>query len=163
MTPGDIYDAAAVDKAVEACAGDRPAGLSVRRPCVRTPSATPSTLLDLVFTSTRVRTVYRADRGPRQQFHAGQRDPPRIRHPRGRCLQPLLVDRAEHRLKALGLFKSVKISTETGSSRDRVVLDVDVEEEQTGDFGISGGYSTTTAPWRRSPFPNGTSWVSGCS
>ncbi|OAF10366.1 outer membrane protein assembly factor BamA [Bradyrhizobium neotropicale] len=54
-----------------------------------------------------------------------------------------LVDRAERRLKNLDYFKSVKIATEPGSSSDRVVLIVDLEEKSTGDFSISGGYSTT--------------------
>jgi outer membrane protein insertion porin family len=37
----------------------------------------------------------------------------------------------------------VKITTEPGSSSDRVVLVVDLEEKSTGDFSVSGGYSTT--------------------
>ncbi|MEZ5820178.1 MAG: outer membrane protein assembly factor BamA [Bradyrhizobium sp.] len=54
-----------------------------------------------------------------------------------------LVDRAERRLKNLDFFKTVKIITEPGSSSDRVVLIVDLEEKSTGDFSVSGGYSTT--------------------
>jgi outer membrane protein insertion porin family len=54
-----------------------------------------------------------------------------------------LVDRAERRLKNLDFFKSVKINTEPGSSSDRVILVVDLEEKSTGDFSVSGGYSTT--------------------
>jgi outer membrane protein insertion porin family len=54
-----------------------------------------------------------------------------------------LVDRAERRLKNLDYFKTVKITTEPGSSSDRVILVVDLEEKSTGDFSISGGYSTT--------------------
>src|SRR6202048_4124647 len=40
-----------------------------------------------------------------------------------------LVDRAERRLKNLDFFKNVKISTEPGSSSDRVILVVDLEEK----------------------------------
>jgi outer membrane protein insertion porin family len=54
-----------------------------------------------------------------------------------------LIDRAERRLKNLNYFKTVKISSKPGSVPERVVLDVDVVEQQTGDFSISGGYSTT--------------------
>ncbi len=54
-----------------------------------------------------------------------------------------LVDRAERRLKNLDFFKTVKITTEPGSSSDRVILDVEVEDKSTGDFSVSGGYSTT--------------------
>jgi outer membrane protein insertion porin family len=57
-----------------------------------------------------------------------------------------LVDRAERRLKNLDFFKTVKITTEPGSSSDRVVLVVDLEEKSTGDFSVSGGYSTTDGP-----------------
>jgi outer membrane protein insertion porin family len=54
-----------------------------------------------------------------------------------------LVDRAERRLKNLDFFKTVRIVTEPGSSSDRVILIVDLEEKSTGDFSVSGGYSTT--------------------
>src|SRR5262249_5973939 len=57
-----------------------------------------------------------------------------------------LVDRAERRLKALGYFKTVTIEPKPGAAPDRVVLDVAVDEQKTGDFFISGGYSTTDGP-----------------
>jgi outer membrane protein insertion porin family len=53
-----------------------------------------------------------------------------------------LIDRAERRLKNLNFFKSVKITNEPGSAPDRVVVNVDVEEQPTGEFSVSGGYST---------------------
>src|SRR5580692_2663809 len=53
-----------------------------------------------------------------------------------------LIDRAERRLKNLNYFKTIKITNKPGSAPDRVVLDVDLVEQQTGDFSISGGYST---------------------
>lgn len=53
-----------------------------------------------------------------------------------------LIDRAERRLKNLDFFKTVKITNEPGSAPDRVVINVDVEEKSTGEFSISGGYST---------------------
>ena len=53
-----------------------------------------------------------------------------------------LIDRAERRLKQLlGYFKTVRIGTQPGSAPDRVVVDVAVEEDKTGDFSIMGGYS----------------------
>lgn len=54
-----------------------------------------------------------------------------------------LIDRAERRLKNLDFFKTVKITNEPGSSPDRIVVNVDVEEKSTGDFAIQGGYSTS--------------------
>jgi outer membrane protein insertion porin family len=53
-----------------------------------------------------------------------------------------LIDRAERRLKNLNYFKSIKITNKPGSSPDRVVVDVELEEQQTGNFNIAGGYST---------------------
>src|SRR6202035_165363 len=54
-----------------------------------------------------------------------------------------LIDRAERRLKNLNYFKTVTISRKPGSTPDRVVLNVEVAEQSTGEFNISGGYSTT--------------------
>jgi outer membrane protein insertion porin family len=61
----------------------------------------------------------------------------------GDAYNKTLIDRAERRLKNLNYFKTVKISTKPGSAPDRVVLDVEAVDQATGDFNISGGYSTT--------------------
>jgi outer membrane protein insertion porin family len=61
----------------------------------------------------------------------------------GDAYNKALIDRAERRLKNLNYFKTVKISSKPGSVADRVVLDVEVEDQSTGDFSIAGGYSTT--------------------
>ena len=61
----------------------------------------------------------------------------------GDAYNKTLTDRAERRLKNLNYFKTVKISTKPGSVQDRIVLDIEVAEQSTGDFTISGGYSTT--------------------
>jgi outer membrane protein insertion porin family len=53
-----------------------------------------------------------------------------------------LIDRAERRLKNLNYFKTIKITNKPGSAPDRVVVDVELTEQQTGDFSVSGGYST---------------------
>ena len=60
----------------------------------------------------------------------------------GDAYNRVLVDRAERRLKNLGFFKNVRITNEPGSTPDRVVVNVDVEDKPTGSFAISGGYST---------------------
>src|SRR5262249_7763743 len=54
-----------------------------------------------------------------------------------------LINRAERRLKNLQFFKTVKITDEPGSAPDRIIINVDVEEQSTGQFSISGGYSTS--------------------
>jgi outer membrane protein insertion porin family len=53
------------------------------------------------------------------------------------------IDRAERRLKNLNYFKTVKITNRPGSTPDRVVLDVETVDQATGDFNVSGGYSST--------------------
>jgi outer membrane protein insertion porin family len=53
-----------------------------------------------------------------------------------------LIDRAERRLKNLNYFKTVKITARQGSAPDRVVVDVELVEQQTGNFSVAGGYST---------------------
>ena len=53
------------------------------------------------------------------------------------------IDRAERRLNNLGYFKKVKITNEPGSTPDRVIVVVDVEDQPTGSLSLSGGYSTT--------------------
>jgi len=68
----------------------------------------------------------------RREFDIGEGDP----------YNKTLVDRAKRRLKNLNYFKTVRISNRPGSSQDRVVLDVEVVDQNTGDFFISGGYST---------------------
>jgi outer membrane protein insertion porin family len=55
----------------------------------------------------------------------------------------VMVDRAERRLKNLGYFKNVKITNEPGSAPDRIILNVDVEEQLTGEFSVAAGYSTS--------------------
>jgi outer membrane protein insertion porin family len=60
----------------------------------------------------------------------------------GDAYNKVLVDRAERRLNALGYFKRVRVTNEPGSSPDRVVVNVDVEDQSTGSFSLAGGYST---------------------
>ena len=55
----------------------------------------------------------------------------------------MYIDRAERRLNNLGYFKKVKITNEPGSTADRVIVVVDVEDQPTGSLSLSGGYSTT--------------------
>ena len=54
-----------------------------------------------------------------------------------------MIERAERRLNSLGYFKKVHISNRPGSSPDRVIVVVEVEDQPTGSISLSGGYSTT--------------------
>ncbi|MES2907316.1 MAG: outer membrane protein assembly factor BamA [Pseudomonadota bacterium] len=60
----------------------------------------------------------------------------------GDAFNKVFTDRAEKRLNALGYFKKVNIARTPGSAPDRVVLDVDVEEQSTGDLSFGAGYAT---------------------
>ncbi|NJL08296.1 MAG: outer membrane protein assembly factor BamA [Methylacidiphilales bacterium] len=60
----------------------------------------------------------------------------------GDAYNRVMVDKAERRLKNLGYFKTVRITNEPGSAPDRVILNVDVEDQPTGEFSVAGGYST---------------------
>jgi outer membrane protein insertion porin family len=46
-------------------------------------------------------------------------------------------------LNNLGFFKTVHISTRPGSSPDRIIVTIAVEDKPTGSVSLSGGYSTT--------------------
>ena len=60
----------------------------------------------------------------------------------GDAYNPLLVDTAKKRLTNLGLFKGVDIKRRPGSAEDRVVLDVTVVEQPTGEISFGAGYSS---------------------
>jgi len=60
----------------------------------------------------------------------------------GDAYNPLLVDSAKKRLQNLGLFKGVDIKRRPGSAEDRIVLDVTVVEQPTGEISFGAGYST---------------------
>ena len=61
----------------------------------------------------------------------------------GDAYNPLMVDKAKKRLQALGFFKTVDIKRRPGSAPDRVVLDVELVEQSTGELSFGAGYSTS--------------------
>ena len=61
----------------------------------------------------------------------------------GDAFNPLMVDKAKKRLQALGFFKTVEIKRRPGSAPDRVILDVEVVEQSTGELSFGAGYSTS--------------------
>jgi outer membrane protein insertion porin family len=142
--PGDIYNAEAVEKTVEDMtieAAKRGYAFATVRPgAQRNPQ---SRTVNLFFTIEEGQRAYierinvrgntrTRDYVIRREFDIAEGD----------AYNRALVNRAERRLKNLGYFKSVKILPEPGSAPDRVILNVDVEEQSTGEFSVSGGYST---------------------
>ncbi len=53
-----------------------------------------------------------------------------------------LVEQSRRRIQGKGFIKTVEITKEQGSARDRVILNVNVVEQASGEFGIAGGYSS---------------------
>ena len=142
--PGEIYDAEAVEKTIEQLAVE----VSKRGYAFAQVHPHP----DRNYQTRVINLVYAIDEGPRAyieriNFRGNSRTHDDVIRrefdlAEGDAFNKVLIDRAERRLKNLGYFKSVKIGQEPGSAPDRVVLNVDVEEQKTGDFTVSGGYST---------------------
>lgn len=142
--PGAIYNAEAVEKSVE--------NLSIEVARRGYPFAVVRPNGDRDLPTRTINVTFTVDDGPRiyierinvrgntrtrdyvirREFDVGEGD----------AYNRALIDRAERRLKNLNYFKSVKITNEPGSAPDRIVLNVDVEEQPTGEFSIAGGYST---------------------
>ena len=61
----------------------------------------------------------------------------------GDAFNPAMVDRAKKRLQSLGFFKNVDIKRRPGFAPDRVILDVELVEQPTGELSFGAGYSTT--------------------
>jgi outer membrane protein insertion porin family len=148
VSVGSLYNAEALEKSVEEMqieASRRGFAFAIVRPRG-----------DRNFESHTVSIVFAIDEGPRTYIERiNIRNNTRTRDyvirrefdiSEGDAYNRALVDRAERRLKNLDFFKSVKIATEPGSSSDRVILNVELEEKSTGDFSVSGGYSTTDGP-----------------
>jgi outer membrane protein insertion porin family len=145
LARGEVYDSNAVDKAVSAitvAAGKGGFPFVDVRPHADRDSA--AGIINVVFT---------LDDGPRRYVerinirgNTATRDEVIRREfdvAEGDAFNRGLVDAAERRLRELPPVKSVKITSEAGSAPDRVVLNVDVEEQKTGAFNYSAGYSTT--------------------
>jgi outer membrane protein insertion porin family len=144
LAPGDVYNGDAVEKTVESLTREiarkgyaftqaRPRG--ERNPADQTVAIQflleegPRVYIERINIRGNTRT---RDYVIRREFDIGEGD----------AYNRVLIDRAERRLNGLGYFKKVRITNEPGSAPDRVILNVDVEDQPTGNFGISGGYST---------------------
>ncbi|SCY83448.1 outer membrane protein assembly factor BamA [Microvirga guangxiensis] len=144
VSAGSVYNAEAVEKSVQAmtrtAARQGNPFVQVRPVGTRDPASRTVNLGYVVEEGPRIYIERINIRGNtrtrdyviRREFDLGEGD----------AYNQVMVDRAERRLTNLGYFKQVRISNEPGSSADRVVVNVDVEDQSTGSFSISGGYST---------------------
>ncbi len=142
--PGDVYNAEAVEKTVENMA------IEVSKQGYAFANVRPRG--DRDYQARKINLVYVVEEGPRAYIERiNVRGNTRTRDyvirrefdiAEGDAYNRALIDRAERRLKNLNYFKTVKITNEPGSAPDRIVLNVDVEEDATGEFSIAGGYSS---------------------
>src|SRR5205085_3665480 len=66
-----------------------------------------------------------------------------IPNKRGDAFNALKVKRSQDRIQSLGFFQEkLGIKQSEGSTPDRVVLGLNVEEKPTGQLSVSGGYSS---------------------
>ena len=70
-----------------------------------------------------------------------------VRTAEGDAYNPALLDVAKNRIRALGFFNpdTVEVTNEAGSTDDRAVIKVKVEEEATGELAFSAGFSSQDA------------------
>ena len=61
----------------------------------------------------------------------------------GDAYNQLLVENGKKRLQNLGFFKTVEIKRRNGGAPDRVILDVDLLEQPTGELSFGAGFSTS--------------------
>lgn len=66
-----------------------------------------------------------------------------IRLVEGDAFNRVLINRSRSRIRGLGYFKKVEVNEEPGTSPDRTVLNVEVEEQSTGEFSVSAGFSSS--------------------
>jgi len=145
MAPGDLFNGSLIDKSVEkltlAVSEQGYAFVRVR------PKAQPdaaSRVINLVLTVEEGPRIYieriNVAGNTRTKDFVIRRE---FRLAEGDAYNPMLVDRAKQRLQGLGLFKTVEIKRRQGSAQDRVILDVEVLEQPTGELSFGAGYSTS--------------------
>ncbi len=141
---GDTYDASRIDKSIEDLT------LAVSQKGYAFARVRPKPQADPV--TRKINLDYVIEEGPRVyieriNINGNTRTKDYVirrefRVAEGDAYNPLMVDQAKKRLKNLGLFKTVDVKRRPGSAQDRVVLDVDVVEQSTGELSFGAGYST---------------------
>ena len=142
--PGDIYNAELVDKTAEALT------VAVAEQGYAFGQVRPRIDRDPVNRT--ISVVFVVEQGPRvyierinvvgnfrTEDYVIRRE---FRVAEGDAYNKIMVDQARQRLVALGFFKDVKVNKEPGSAPDRVILNVQVEEQSTGELSFAAGYSS---------------------
>jgi outer membrane protein insertion porin family len=145
---GDWYDAKAVDSSIDAMTeamGDMQfAFVNIRPEMDRDRddmivditfniNETPRVFVERIDIGGNLRTL---DRVVRREFELVEGDP----------FNRTKIARSEQAIRDLGFFEEVKVENIQGSAPDKVVVDVEVVEQSTGELSIGGGFSTTDGP-----------------
>lgn len=141
---GEQYDASLIDDAVDAltfAAGAEGYAFADVRPRVRRDRENRT-----------INVTFRIDEGPRVyveriNINGNVRTLDRVirremRLAEGDAFNRVLLNRSRDRIRALGLFANVEVSEEPGTTEDRTVINVDVEEQATGELSLGAGFST---------------------
>ncbi|MCW2307607.1 outer membrane protein assembly factor BamA [Rhodobium gokarnense] len=142
--PGDTYDSREVDKTLEEMV------LEVSERGYAFAEVNPRGERD--YENHTINITYHVDEGPRVYIERIDiRGNTRTRDyvirreldfAEGDAFNRVLINKAKRRLKNLGFFKDVAIATQRGSSADRVIIIVNVEEQATGELSFGAGYSS---------------------
>ncbi len=146
LRSGKIYSPVLIEKAIERMerlASDK--GLSFVRVTPRIRRNDDTRTLDLTLVLERGPRVFveridisgnttTLDKVIRRQFRFAEGDP----------FNPREIARAAERIRALGYFSSVDVSTRPGSTSEDVIVDVKVEEQPTGSLTFGVSYSTSS-------------------
>ena len=55
-----------------------------------------------------------------------------------------ILSRGKTRIEGLGFFKTVNVDLQPGSAPDKVVINITVEEQSTGDYGLTAGFDSSS-------------------
>ncbi|NWG47238.1 MAG: outer membrane protein assembly factor BamA [Alphaproteobacteria bacterium] len=147
LQPGEIYDAEQIEKTIDNltyAAGAAGYAFVDVRPRVRRDREAQT-----------IGITFQVDEGPRVYVErinivGNMRTLDRVirrefRIVEGDAFNRVLIDRSRSRIRGLGFFKEVEVTEEPGSAPDRTVLNVEVEEQPTGELSIGAGFSSADA------------------
>jgi outer membrane protein insertion porin family len=144
---GDTYNAELIDKSIDALsfdAGTKGYAFAEVRP--RVSRNRENRTIDIKFQVEQGPRVYverinvigntrTLDRVIRREIRLGEAD----------AFNRVLIDRSRSRIRGLGFFKKVEITEEPGNAPDRTILNVEVEEQPTGELSLGFGFSSADA------------------
>ncbi len=145
---GDWYNADLIDKTVDNltdAVGDLGYAFVDVRPLPE--KDTENKIIDLVFSISEGAKVYveridiqgnsrTLDKVIRREFRLVEGD----------AFNSSKLRRSRSRIQQLGFFQSVNVDNEPGSTPDRTVIKVDVEEQSTGELVFGAGFSSSSGP-----------------